>query len=298
MAKSIRILLAVAPPLLSLVVAAILVGIGIGENGVLSETFSSSPALKITGLIVLLTHITITAMSLSFHRMHTHRGVTLHPIVDGLMQVWLWATTSMCKLDWVSIHYFHHVTSDTDRDPHSPFQKGLARIFFFGVYDYVVAKDLPEVLNIRNKLKETKLERFMRINHLLGPIVTATTYLVLFGPMYGTLLSVLTFAISPIFAVGGVNAIAHYIGYRNHVTTDNSRNVGFLFPLNWMICGELDHNNHHAHPKSASFSHRWYEFDVGYFYLRLLSLVRLAKIHTIYRAPNQGDTQPIETAVA
>jgi stearoyl-CoA desaturase (Delta-9 desaturase) len=198
------------------------------------------------------------------------------------MQSWLALTTGMSKRDWVSVHIYHHAHSDQELDPHSPKHKGLWRIFFFGVYDYVIAKDLPEVVKLRKKIPEDRFEAFLKNNPVIGPIFTTTILAIAFGPALGGLLSILTFAISPLFAVGGVNAIAHAIGYRNYATTDESRNIGFLFPLNWMICGELDHNNHHAHPRSCSFRHRWYEFDVGYFYIRVFSALGLAKIKTAH----------------
>jgi hypothetical protein len=100
--------------------------------------------------------------------------------------------------------------------------------------------------------------------------------------LWGGAISVVNFLVSPLFAVGGVNALAHWWGYRNHATSDNSRNLGFLLPLNFIICGELDHNNHHAHMKSCSFRHRWFEFDIGYFYLILLNKIKLVELKNVY----------------
>ncbi len=257
----------------------------IGSGGLFPQTFASYGFVKAGIYWILLTHVTITAMSLSFHRMHTHRGVILHPMIDSVFQIWLWLTTSMCKLDWVSVHVYHHAHSDEEKDPHSPYQKGLLRVFFLGALDYARAKQSPEIWRIRSKLKENRLERFLRENILVGPTMMVIFYTVAFGPIIGGALSLMTFATSPVFAVGGVNAIAHAWGYRNYKTSDQSRNIGFLFPLNWMICGELDHNNHHAHPKSASFRHRWFEFDIGYFYLCALEKIGLADIKV--RAPKR-----------
>jgi len=283
MKKLLKFLSVTAQLVLAFSACAILITIAFGSNGVFSTAFESHALLKITAFVFLMTHVTITAMSLSFHRAHTHKGVRFNPIVDGAMQLWLWATTSMSKLDWVSIHVYHHATSDSVNDPHSPVQKGLARIFFLGVLDYANAKDHPEVLKVRKRLPTNALERFIANNLFVGPILLGTSYMVAFGPMWGLLLMSLTFLISPVFAVGGVNALAHYIGYRNHVTTDNSRNLGFLFILNWMICGELDHNNHHAHPTSCSFRHKPWEFDIGYAYIKLLSWVGLAEVKHVYK---------------
>lgn len=255
--------------------AGYLIEIGIGPLGSLG--YSMSP-LMMALYWVLVAHLTITCMSLCFHRQHTHQGVRLHPAVDTVMQAWLWLFTSMSKRDWVSVHVYHHIHSDTEKDPHSPVMKGLGHVFFLGVLDYTRAKRDPEVLKIRNKIKESSFEAFIDKNLFLGPILLATTHLVLFGPVQGAIVSVGAFLISPLLAVGGVNALAHWFGYRNHRTTDNSRNLGFLFPLNWVICGELDHNNHHHFPNSCSFRHRWYEFDIGYAYLKILSWMGLAEI--------------------
>ena len=221
-------------------------------------------------------------MSLSFHRSHTHKGVNFNKQIDILMQTWLWLVTSMSKLDWVSVHMYHHMHSDEEKDPHSPRQKGLAHVFFFGAWDYNEAKSSAEVLKIRNRLPTSAYELFISKNLLLGPTIMVFLNVLIFGTFWGTILSIINFMISPIFAVGGVNAIAHWIGYKNHKTADNSRNIGYLFFLNFLICGELDHNNHHAHQKSCSFRHKWYEFDIGYFYIKMLSYFKLAEIRTVY----------------
>ena len=293
MKKALSISWMVLEPLLGFLLLGFLLFFSVGEKGLFPNAFNTGAFWKIGLAMMILTHITITAMSLCFHRMHTHQGVVLAKWIDRSMQAWLALTTGMSKLDWVSIHIYHHAHSDQEKDPHSPKHKGLARIFFFGVYDYVVAKDWPEVLKIRKKIPQDRFEAFLKNNPLIGPIVTATVLAVCFGPAMGGLLAMLTFAISPLFAVGGVNAIAHAFGYRNYATTDESRNIGYLFVLNWMICGELDHNNHHAHPKSCSFRHRWYEFDIGYVYISLLSALGLAEIKTAYslRKPEVKKTE-------
>ncbi len=282
MKNALKITCAVLEPFLGFAVLGTCITVGIGPQGLFPGFLAHGAVWKIGLYLMGMTHITITAMSLCFHRMHTHQGVTFPKWLDHLMQSWLALTTGMSKLDWVSVHIYHHAHSDQEKDPHSPKHKGLARIFFFGVYDYVVAKDTPEVMKLRKKIPEDRYESFLKKNPLIGPIFTAAVLAVCFGPAVGGGIALATFAISPLFAVGGVNAIAHAIGYRNYETTDESRNIGFLFILNWMICGELDHNNHHAHPKSCSFRHRWYEFDVGYFYIQLLSLVGWAKVKTVY----------------
>ncbi|HXH30453.1 MAG TPA: fatty acid desaturase [Bacteriovoracaceae bacterium] len=254
----------------------------LGMNGFFGDLIAQSPVLILGLYVCLATHITITCMSLSFHRQHTHKGVLIHKWVDMPMQVLLWMVTSMSKVDWVSVHIYHHAHSDQEKDPHSPVQKGLLHVLFMGVFDYAEAKSWPEVMKIKKTIPTNKLEAFMHKNSFTGPFILTLIMIVLFGPIWGGVLGVLHFLISPIFAVGGVNAIAHWLGYRNHLTTDNSRNIGFIFPLNFLTCGEMDHNNHHAHMRSCSFRHRWFEFDIGFVYLKLLSYVNLAQLKNVY----------------
>lgn len=254
----------------------------LGINGLFGEYVAAHPVLFTFIYGCVIAHITITCMSLSYHRYHTHKGVIINKWVDMPMQVWLWLITSLNKVDWVAVHIFHHAHSDLEKDPHSPVQNGIWHALFLGVFDYTKGKSLPEVQKIRKTIHTNKLEAYMEKHSFTGPVIMTSIMIVLFGPVWGSLLSVTNFMTSPIFAIGGVNAIAHWWGYRNHKTTDNSRNIGFLFPLNFIICGELDHNNHHAHMRSASFRHRWFEFDIGYVYLKALSAMGLAEFKNVY----------------
>lgn len=252
--------------------------IGIGQTGFFGAWFETHTVLKMAIVWILTAHLTIAAMSIAFHRAHTHQAVKLNKFVDYTMQVFLWGITSMTKPDWVSVHVYHHAQSDTPNDPHSPKHKGLAHVFFMGAYDYTVAKNWPEVLKIRKKIPLTPFEGFIAGHSFLGPLVLTAALMFLLGPVYGSILGVLNFSISPLFAVGGVNALAHSFGYQNYDSKDESRNLGFLLFLNWIISGELDHNNHHRYPKSPTFAHRWFEFDIGWVYVRVMKGLGLARV--------------------
>lgn len=254
----------------------------LGLNGFFGNFIEAQPVIALSIYAVAIAHITITAMSLSFHRYHTHKGVIINKWIDMPMQVWLWMVTSMSKVDWVSVHIFHHAHSDREKDPHSPLRKGLWHALFLGVFDYTKAKSWPEVERIKKTIPTNKLELYIHNHSFVGPYIMTFVAIVLFGPLWGSAVAVINFLISPTLAVGGVNALAHWWGYRNHVTTDNSRNLGFIFPLNFLTCGEMDHNNHHAHMRSCSFRHRWFEFDVGFFYLKVLKRIQLADLKNVY----------------
>lgn len=270
--------------LISYIIIAPLLYLVFGKFGVIGELLAGNAVLIITIYALVLVHVTITCMSLSFHRYHTHRGVIFNRVLDLLMQFELWIVTSLSRSDWVSIHRYHHAHSDKEKDPHSPVHKGFWHVFFLGSWDYNNAKAEEPVKRIKATMikHENRFERFIDNNSLFGPYMFTLILLILFGVQLGSIIAIVGFAVSPIFAIGGVNAIAHYIGYKNHKSGDNSRNIGFLVPLNFLICGELDHNNHHGNQKSCSFRHKWYEFDIGYAYIKCLSALGLAKIKYAY----------------
>jgi stearoyl-CoA desaturase (delta-9 desaturase) len=79
----------------------------------------------------------------------------------------------------------------------------------------------------------------------------------------------------PITAAGIINGIGHYWGYRNYDCNDAARNI---MPWGIIIGGEELHNNHHTFATSAKLSSKWYEFDIGWGYIRAMEMVGLAKV--------------------
>jgi stearoyl-CoA desaturase (delta-9 desaturase) len=86
----------------------------------------------------------------------------------------------------------------------------------------------------------------------------------------------------PFLAAGVINGIGHFWGYRNFDAPDASTNI---VPWGILIGGEELHNNHHAFPTSARLSNKWYEFDIGWLYIRLLSMAGLARVKKIAPTP-------------
>jgi stearoyl-CoA desaturase (delta-9 desaturase) len=78
----------------------------------------------------------------------------------------------------------------------------------------------------------------------------------------------------PFWAAGIINGVGHFWGYRNFDCPDASTNVS---PWGILIGGEELHNNHHAYPSSAKLSIHPWEFDIGWFYIRLFQRLGLAQ---------------------
>ena len=100
---------------------------------------------------------------------------------------------------------------------------------------------------------------------------------ILFGPIGITMWAV-QMMWAPVMAAGIINGVGHYWGYRNFQAEDASRNI---VPWGILIGGEELHNNHHAYATSARLSNKWYEFDIGWLYIRILEMMGLAKVKKI-----------------
>ena len=73
-------------------------------------------------------------------------------------------------------------------------------------------------------------------------------------------------------ATATINSLAHRFGRRRFPTRDDSRNNPWLALLTF---GEGWHNNHHFYPGSARQGFRWWEVDLTWYGLRVLSALGL-----------------------
>jgi stearoyl-CoA desaturase (delta-9 desaturase) len=233
-------------------------------------------ALGIIIATLVLTHITIASVTIYLHRHQSHNSLTLHPIISHFFRFWLWLTTGMMTRQWVAIHRKHHVKCETPDDPHSPQVLGIKKVLLEGSELYRAEAENQETLEKYGKgTPDDWLERNIYSRFpFLGITLMLFTDVLLFG-----FIGITVFAIQmlwiPIFAAGVINGIGHFWGYRNFEPSDASRNI---IPWGVLIGGEELHNNHHAYPASARLSNKWWEFDIGWFYIRLMNLFGLAKI--------------------
>jgi stearoyl-CoA desaturase (delta-9 desaturase) len=194
------------------------------------------------------------------------------------MRFWLWLTTGMVTKQWVAIHRKHHQASDTESDPHSPQVYGIKRVLFGGAFLYHKAsKDTAMVDKLGVGTPDDWLERNIYTPHSrLGILLMLVIDCLFFGP-WGLIVWGVQMIWIPFWAAGVINGLAHWWGYRNTDTKDTSRN---LFPIAFVIGGEELHNNHHADGANASFKQRWFEFDEGWMWIKLLSYFKLATIRS------------------
>ena len=237
-----------------------------------SNAFDQAAAL-------VMTHVTIASVTIFLHRCQAHRALDLHPIVSHFFRFWLWLTTGMVTKEWTAIHRKHHAKVETEEDPHSPMTRGLNTVLWTGAELYRVESRNQETLDhYGHGTPDDWLERNVyEPFSWQGVGLMLVINFMLFGAIGATIWAV-QMAWIPFFAAGVVNGLAHWWGYRNYATSDTSTN---LVPWGLIIGGEELHNNHHAYGSSAKFSAQWYEFDLGWLYIRALSAVGLAKVRRV-----------------
>jgi stearoyl-CoA desaturase (delta-9 desaturase) len=230
-------------------------------------------------LTLALTHVTIAAVTIFLHRAQAHRGLDLHPVVSHFFRFWLWLTTGMVTKEWVAIHRKHHAFVETENDPHSPQTRGIRTVLLQGTELYrAEAKNKQTLEKYGAGTPDDWLERNVyEPFSWQGVGLMMVVNLILCGPIGLTIWAV-QMAWIPITAAGIINGLGHYWGYRNFSTEDASTNV---VPWGIIIGGEELHNNHHAYGTSAKLSSRWYEFDLGWAYIRGLECLGLAKVRKV-----------------
>lgn len=239
-----------------------------------------------------LTHVTIAAVTIFLHRHQAHHALDLHPLISHFFRLWLWLTTGMSTREWVSVHRKHHVKCDKPEDPHSPQVEGLNRVLWGGVFLYIKEARKLETLKVYGRgTPDDWIERQLYTPfQKMGVVIMLAVDVVLFGVFPGAAIWAIQMVWIPFWAAGVINGLGHFWGYRNFNSPDASTNI---FPFGILVGGEELHNNHHTYVTSAKLSSRWYEFDLGWSYIRILAALGLAQIRIVAPVPQLGPVRAI-----
>ena len=249
----------------------------------LANGITGATAWQVVIYTLIVTHITIAAVTIFLHRCQAHRALDLHAIPSHFFRFWLWLTTGMVTKEFAAIHRKHHAKCETEEDPHSPVTRGIKKVLLEGSELYrAEAKNLETIEKYGTGTPDDWIEHNLYTKYSAsGVVLMMIINLTLFGVIGVTVWAIQMMWI-PIMATGIINGIGHYWGYRNYETTDAATNV---FPWGILIGGEELHNNHHPFGTSAKLSSKWYEFDIGWMYIRMMEIVGLAKVKKIAPQP-------------
>lgn len=199
-----------------------------------------------------------------YHRYFSHRAYKTSRFFQFVM-AWL-GCSAMQKgpLWWSSHHRHHHLHSDQEEDVHSPHVDNL----WWSHIGWVLSKDYVHTdwKAIRDFSKYPELRWLDRNHWVPGLTLAVISYLVAgwSGVVWGFFVStVITY-----HATFCINSFCHIIGRVRYKTTDKSKNSALMALI---TLGEGWHNNHHYYQSSANQGFYWYEFDISYSILRVLS---------------------------
>jgi len=224
--------------------------------------------------VLVMTHMTIASVTIYLHRCQAHRALELHPVISHVMRFWLWTTTGMVTQQWVSVHRLHHHRCETELDPHSPQTRGIWQVLFGGAWLYAQACRDPDMIQrYGSGTPDDWIQRnIYTARPNLGIVLLLVALVMVFG-VWGFFMWVVQVLWIPFWAAGVINGVGHFWGYRNVNTPDQSRNI---VPWGIIVGGEELHNSHHSNPGSAKLSQKWWEFDIGWMYIRILQMLGLA----------------------
>lgn len=246
--------------------------------------------------IIFLRHIFWMIYTIYFHRDITHRSMrVLSHKFEKFCRIILWLGLSWWpgwKTEAWFAHNFHHQFGDTDIDSNSP------RRFTFKQITHI--NRIPEEGDAWFVPQEWKnahpnpyqdfddhLENFFKENRYLGIWLVGIVGWILFGPLAGFLSGVLWYLLEKYWHPWVVVFMFHGIGTCKAIDyTSPNHGFGYLdtkhavnyFPIGILHCGEEFHSNHTTRPGGGSFSHRWWEIDLGYLYAKIFEKFGLLEI--------------------
>ena len=251
---------------------------------------------------LVVTHITIAAVTIYLHRHQAHRALDLHPIPSHFFRFWLWLTTGQVTKEWASIHRKHHAKCDTEEDPHSPQTRGIRKVLFEGAELYRAESRVKETMDkYGHGTPDDWIERHVYTGRSMWGVASLLVINVALFGVIGLTVWAIQMMWIPITAAGIINGLGHWWGYRNYDCSDAATNI---FPWGILIGGEELHNNHHTYATSAKLSSKWYEFDLGWGYIRMLEMVGLAKVKKVAPKPKldkdkaQADFDTLQSVIA
>lgn len=212
-----------------------------------------------------------------YHRYFSHRTFKTSRLGQFLFALLGSCAVQRGPLWWAAHHRHHHRHSDKESDRHSPLQHG----FLWSHMGWFMSRsNFPTNLRAVADLAKFPELRFLdRFDSLIAIMLAVGIY------FFGALVSVIWpglgtsggqlliwgFFVSTVVVYHGtytINSLAHQIGWRRYDTEDTSKNS---FLLSLITLGEGWHNNHHHYPGSARQGFYWWEIDITYYILVMLS---------------------------
>ena len=215
-------------------------------------------------ICVVLYWLRMFAIGAGYHRYFSHRAYATSRLFQFILAFLAQSSAQKSVLWWAAKHRHHHLHSDTRRDVHSPRHKG----FVYSHVGWIFARqhDATDLQKVADFASFPELMWLHKLEVL--PAILIAALCVFIAGWTGLVVGFLWSTVLLYHATFCINSLAHVHGRKRYVTGDESRN-------NWLLAlftmGEGWHNNHHAYQSSAQQGFRWWELDLTYYILRVLS---------------------------
>ncbi len=225
----------------------------------------TSTALVICAVLYV---VRMWALTAGYHRYFSHRSYKTSRVFQFLLAFLGETSAQRGVIWWSAVHRHHHRHSDTPEDVHSPRHAG----FLFSHVGWIFSrkKGKADYSTVPDLTRYRELVWLDRHHYVPATVLAVACFLVAGWPglVVGFFWSTTILYHCTFF----INSLAHVVGNQRYVTGDDSRN-------NWWLAiitlGEGWHNNHHHYQSSTRQGFRWWEIDVSYYVLKLMSFVRL-----------------------
>jgi stearoyl-CoA desaturase (delta-9 desaturase) len=212
--------------------------------------------------------IRMWAVTAAYHRYFSHRSYKTSRVGQFILAFLAQTSAQRGVLWWAAIHRHHHLHSDTPEDVHSPRHHGFFYSHVGWIFNYNNWK--PDYGTIRDLAKYPEL-RWLDRFYLVPAVALAVGCFVL-GGWAGLFVGFFLSTVVLYHGTFAINSMAHEVGNQRYLTGDDSRNHWFLALV---TLGEGWHNNHHHYQSSTRQGFRWWEIDITYYVLRVMSWFRL-----------------------
>jgi stearoyl-CoA desaturase (delta-9 desaturase) len=206
----------------------------------------------------------IFSIGAGYHRYFSHRAYATSRIAQFILAFMAQTTLQRSVLWWAAKHRHHHLHSDTPNDVHSPRHRG----FLYSHLGWIFAAKHEETDLVKIADFACYPELMWLHRHEWTPAIVMAVLCFLAGGWPGLIVGFFWSTVCVYHATFSINSLAHVRGSRRYVTGDDSRN-------NWLLAivtmGEGWHNNHHAYQSSARQGFKWWEYDLTYYILKMLS---------------------------
>lgn len=229
-------------------------------------------------------YISLFFQSVFHHRYAAHRHFTMTRNWEKVFHIGSFITQGSSYISAYSygiMHRLHHEHTDTEADPHSPTTHPNFWSMMLQTRNNYISIFRGET-SVPEKIKKD-LPRWDAFDKIAHNWLTRVGWMILYAVIYMQFATAWwQYILLPFTIITGtlqgavVNWWAHKFGYTNFVQDNTSKNI---IPFDFIFWGESYHNNHHRYPGRVNYAHRWFEFDMGYYALRIMDKLKIVQLN-------------------